>query len=745
VYHQAEQSLDTPILNSRGEEEYAARSFIITPYECSQAAIDSIKGKLSKPEGAVKFLFGRELYELFVRYYPDYLVFRSGLFGTYISDLESGISNDFAVANLLMKHGLSGKNHDISKVYVQPLLEVTISQYHLLTEWPRIPNPTERVLEQEIIGLGYRYNAFGQLIEFIAEEEDAKDLGGHMRWLAKSLHALWKQAYKDYASGRQPGFRSELLDKKNIGLSLPGVSELSEKFHQRTERVRTIFDQFVSKLTKANELAASKPSTYLEFANHPARFDYSYVRGIAAQLPSLIDEAVLASVTVATTNKELMNSGVDALITAPAGFGKTSFCRWNVLNDLRDLKEKQSNLIPVLIPLHQVVMDANTSAVSLFFSSDSLAEMWSKRRSSDGEKVNRRFRLYLDGLDEVPDIRKQRAILRLARDLKELEPTTQIVITGREHVAGSHLNMMSRFHMAEMNDGQVNELFDQWFSNSDDRKVAFKRQLESVPSIKQVIRVPLLATLVLSVYESTSTLPESRIRLYDMFITLMAGGWDAAKRVHRETQFGPQPKITILQYLAGRLQLNESREASRSQFKTAVRTLLPALESRSDDLVEEIIHDGLLIPVSGGYTFSHLSFQEYLAAKDLMEPRGTKASEALGRYLKGNQWWKEVLSFYVALSGQPKEMELFIRTEALKVARKYLDRQILPKTIGLLKEIVIAYPGAKPDLEFPQWPTPVLQPLPLPTAYTINSVRGPTLVVTPASPTRYKASTSHPS
>jgi hypothetical protein len=68
-----------------------------------------------------------------------------------------------------------------------------------------------------------------------------------------------------------------------------------------------------------------------------------------------------------------------------------------------------------------------------------------------------------------------------------------------------------------------------------------------------------------------------------------------------------------------------------------------------------------------------------------------------------------VLSFYVALSGQPKEMELFIRSEALKMARKSADREILNRTVVLLKEIAVAYPGAKPDLEFPQWPRAVTQ------------------------------------
>jgi hypothetical protein len=703
VYHQAEQSLDTPILNNRGEEEYATRAFIITPYDCSPAALDSVKGKLARADGVVRFLVGRELYELFERYYPDYLVFRSGLFGTYISDLETGLSQDSAVANLLMKHGLSGKRHDISKIYVQPSLEVNIVQFHLTTEWPQLPSQYDRLLRQDVVGLGYRYRAFGEFIEHIAEESEAKTLGGHMRWLAQSIQALWKEAYKQYESETQPLYRSEQSEIRRVGISLPGIPALRDEFERRAVPAKSVFNQFLQKLGKANELAATKPITFSEFLRHPARLDYSYIKGIAAQMPTLIEESDVAG-KITTTSQELMDSGEDALITAPAGFGKTSFCRWNVLNDLAALKEEKSNFVPLLIPLHEATVDPSTTPSSLFFSGASLAELWSKRRSSDGKEVLRRFRLYLDGLDEVPDIGRQRAILALARELKDLEPTTHIVLTGRDHVAGSHLNAMSRLQVAEMSDAQISELLDRWFSDSAERKGAFKEQFELVPSLKPAMRVPLLATLVLSVYESTSTLPESRIRLYDMFIVLMAGGWDTAKRVHRDTQFGSQPKITVLQYLAGRLHLNGAREATAPQFNNAVRTLLPALEDRSAALLQEIVHDGLLVPVANGHAFSHLSFQEYLAAKDLMEPRGTKASEALARYLRGEQWWKEVVSFYVALSGQPKEMESFIRAEALKVARKTADRQILQRTVGLLREIAVAYPGARPDYEFPQWP-----------------------------------------
>jgi hypothetical protein len=704
VFHQAEQALDTPILNSRGEEEFVSKSYIITPYECTLAAIDSIKGKLAKPDGVVKFLYGRELYELFENYYPDYLVFRSGLFGSYISDLEKGISNDSAVANLLVRHGLAGQNHDISKIYVQPILEIAVSKYFLTVEWPDFSTFPEHIQEQDVISLTHRYQVLGQFLGFISGSEDAKAIEDEMHWLGNAVHSAWKLAYSEYRANKSALGISEKAERQRIALPLPGLEDLNKEFELRATKVKAVFNEFVKHLENANELSGSKPQNFQDYLRHPKRLDYSYVQGIAVQMPWILDESGLISSVVTTTHEELLKSADDALVTAPAGFGKTSFCRWNVLNDLKALKDSRSDIVPVLIPLHELTIENTNTATELFLSSASLEGMWAKRRSADGKKIHRRFRFYLDGLDEIPNTQRQRILLSLASELKRLEPTTQLILTGREHVAGTYLNGLSRLHVAELNETQLNDLFDQWFSTSPDRGIAFRAQIALIPSLKQVMRVPLLATLVLSVYESTSTLPESRVRLYDMFIGLMAGGWDVAKRVHRDTQFGPQPKTTVLQYLAGRLHLSERRDLTSTQFSDAVKTLLPALHTRSTALLEEIVHDGLLIPVGGGYAFCHLSFQEYLAAKDLVEPRGRRAAEALARYLKGNPWWNEVLSFYVALSGQPKEIELFIRTEALRIARTHFDPQILRRTELLLEQIMVAYPGSTPNMKFQDWP-----------------------------------------
>ena len=255
-----------------------------------------------------------------------------------------------------------------------------------------------------------------------------------------------------------------------------------------------------------------------------------------------------------------------------------------------------------------------------------------------------------------------------------------------------------------MDDHQVQELVRQWFDGRQEQGEQFNKQIAHLPSMAPIMHILLLATLIFSVDESTGTLSESKIKLYEMFIALMAGGWDAAKRVHRDSNFGPQPKITVLQHLAGRLQIGERREASMSDFCNAVRAQLPALENRCEELLEEVVQDGLLAAIGQGYEFSHQSFQEYLAAKDLGGPNVRRASEAIGRYLRGNAWWNEVLFFYVALSGQPKVMEGFVKNESLRCARAYFEPQMLKRAQALLTQLQNAFPGAQVDFSFPQWP-----------------------------------------
>jgi hypothetical protein len=64
------------------------------------------------------------------------------------------------------------------------------------------------------------------------------------------------------------------------------------------------------------------------------------------------------------------------------------------------------------------------------------------------------------------------------------------------------------------------------------------------------------------------------------------------------------------------------------------------------------LHTGRL-----SYTFAHLSFQEYLAAKDAIDPsRGQEERRVVQAYLGGDDWYKEVANFIVSMTTNPTGM-----------------------------------------------------------------------------------------
>jgi hypothetical protein len=63
----------------------------------------------------------------------------------------------------------------------------------------------------------------------------------------------------------------------------------------------------------------------------------------------------------------------------------------------------------------------------------------------------------------------------------------------------------------------------------------------------------------------------------------------------RQDKFGVHDKRLVLAQLAGRTHLSRSRDASISDFRSAVNQSPTKLAEHSDDLLNEILQDGLLV------------------------------------------------------------------------------------------------------------------------------------------------------
>jgi hypothetical protein len=256
------------------------------------------------------------------------------------------------------------------------------------------------------------------------------------------------------------------------------------------------------------------------------------------------------------------------LITGSAGFGKTSFCQHYARDDAKALISKKSTVLPVYVKLHHLASrQLGTFEEELFPTTELRSSI---NKNSDASPRIGKIRLYLDGLDEVPRVERQRELMQLARLGVDSDPRIEVIVTARNYINGPWLNWMPRVSISEMDENQISDLVRGLLGNDEQDVDQFFRELKKVPSLHPLMRVPLLGTLIVSVYKKRTTLPENRLRLYETFLNLMCGGWDLAKNVRRRTDFGSVGKLSVLTRLAGHMQLNRDRECNEQSIRVAV-------------------------------------------------------------------------------------------------------------------------------------------------------------------------------
>ena len=165
----------------------------------------------------------------------------------------------------------------------------------------------------------------------------------------------------------------------------------------------------------------------------------------------------------------------------------------------------------------------------------------------------------------------------------------------------------------------------------------------------------------MSVYEGLTTLPEGKTELYRIFVDLMCGGWDSAKLLKRRSDFPGPIKLAVVVRLASSLHFAKSREASAEVLKEVISRTALRYAKDWEPLVGDIIQDGLLVRDGKMCTFCHHSFQEYLCARDLADPSTENRHEPIRWFLRGQDWWREVALFYLAMSKKPRELERLVR------------------------------------------------------------------------------------
>ena len=127
VYFQVEQCLDSYFTDERGTRIRIERVYVVTPYEMSLAAIDSITGKVRAQPGRVQFMHGTPLFRLFRQYWPDYLAEEADFLRGYLKRTREELEYDRDLDGIARRYSIDTPNSNIKSVYVRPNLHYDLT------------------------------------------------------------------------------------------------------------------------------------------------------------------------------------------------------------------------------------------------------------------------------------------------------------------------------------------------------------------------------------------------------------------------------------------------------------------------------------------------------------------------------------------------------------------------------------------------------------------------------------------
>ncbi len=321
---------------------------------------------------------------------------------------------------------------------------------------------------------------------------------------------------------------------------------------------------------------------------------------------------------------EVLDRDTNLMVVGKPGSGKTTYLQ-RVVTEC-NAGNLQAHRIPALIRLREFVDDGR----GVDYAVERYLERCWRLSAVEVQSVldAGRSLVLLDGLDEVTGEDGQ-TITKQIKRFARAYPHVQVIVTCRTQSQESRFERFDSVEMADFNAPQVRTFAEHWFQTvcgeltvGKAKATAFLEQLfrEENKPIRELAITPILLSLTCAVFQQTGKFYSKRSKLYEEGLELLLERWDKSREIERDEIYrdlSVERKLELLSYLAVKKFEQEQYvlfEQAEIEGYIAEFFGIGLRESRGVLRAIEAQH-GLLIERSQKiWSFSHLTFQEYLAA-----------------------------------------------------------------------------------------------------------------------------------
>jgi predicted NACHT family NTPase len=385
------------------------------------------------------------------------------------------------------------------------------------------------------------------------------------------------------------------------------------------------------------------------------------------------------------SSMEALNRYSKLMLLGKPGAGKTTLLKYTALKCSQG--DIFSDLVPIFVTLRQYAGAESQPRLLDFISQDFYAynigdETNVKQLLRQGRAI-----LFLDGLDEVRENDLHR-VLEDLRSFSEQYYTNRFVVTSR---LGSQEYIFEKFtevEVANFQPLQISQFAQRWFHNNSRHIELFLRKVEDNRPIQELATNPLLLTLLCLVFDEFGDFPTNRSELYREGLDVLLKKWDAKRNIERHQIYknlSMQRKEDLLAQVAC-ITFNQGdyffRQVDLESYITEYIRNLPkahtdeeALQLDSAAIIKAIeSQHGLFVERAKGiYSFSHLTFHEYLAARELVYNGNQDTLTLLASKITDHRW-HDILRLAVGMMRSADELLLLMKEHCDRLLAS--DRQL---------------------------------------------------------------------